>query len=274
MSKRKRAAVTGLINFIPALAFVTKDPVTLSIIAGFALTIVPLVEAFYVLYPEESKEFHEQIRRVKKEIVKSPEFLQALRNTYDTLLNTKEEEKRKIIMNAFNGAYISQEEYAKDNLERLQNTAHRISVPALQHLSFIKREILPRKKKEVEALTKKATPQAGFTNEEFKAFKKRTITISQFYDEWYQEQKRNAEKQFNRNKTEETKKKFDMAGAREQKWRQQFLEFWTEYNTLGILRQGNDPSIGTYGGGSGTVQYLTNFGERFLNYLVGVSKET
>lgn len=100
-----------------------------------------------------------------------------------------------------------------------------------------------------------------YTQPEFLKYQKRHIHITKFYDEWFdiQDQKsQNVSTTLN-----ETLK---------QKKRAEFRENWTEFNSLSIFQQGNDPTIGLVGGGGGTVQYLTSFGEKFLNYIENISQ--
>jgi len=173
---------------------------------------------------------------------------------------------------AFLGAYISSDEYAKNHLERLQETAQSMSLPALQHLAFIKRGIFPIRDMNLKSKPGKSQ-KIGYTDTEYREFLKRTMAISHDYNTWHDAQKQQVTKEFNRNTTAETKRAYDLIGAVEEKRRLQYSEYWSEYNSRGIFKQGNDPSIGTFGGGSGTVQYLTEFGERLLEYVEAVSLE-
>ena len=187
------------------------------------------------------------------------------------MVYAREKERRDIIKRAFTGAYISQDEYAKNNLERLQETAQALSLPALQHLAFIKRDILPIREMELKSKAQKSQ-MPGYTDIGYREYLKRTSAISNYYNTWHDEQKKEAQKEYNRNPTQENKDRYDLSGAEEQKRRMRFAEYWSEYVSRGVFRQGNDPSIGTIGGGSGTVQYLTEFGERLLQYVDVLSK--
>lgn len=227
------------------------------------------------LVPTETDKFVREVLesdKLTQDVIKSPEFQQALGSTLQNLVYSREKERQDMIKRAFTGAFISEDEYAKNHLERIQQIAQSMSLPALQHLSFIRSEIFPIRDMNLKAHPHKS-PLPGFTDLEYAEHLKRTSPISKSYDGWHQEQKQQATKEFNRNPTDENRRSFDLQGASEQKRRLRFSEFWAEYNSYGILRQGNDPAIGTVGGGSGTVQYLTEFGERLLEYVEAVSME-
>lgn len=260
------AAVAGIdeaINSVPDLALRTQlRAVSFAVKVPYAF----LKE----LLPTETDKFVKEVLssdKLTKKVIQSAEFQQALGNTLQNMVYAKEEERREIVKKAFTGAYISQDDYAKDNLERLQETANRISIPALQHLSFVKREILPIRSRNLEREVKENSLPVGFTVGEYMLFKQLTTPISKFYDEWHQEQQREAKEAFNKSPTDTNRQNYDLSGAKEQKLRRKFSEYWSELSSLGIFRQGNDPTIGLVGGGGGTVQYLTEFGEEFIKYL-------
>lgn len=268
MGKLKNAALVGTIAFQNALLNSTTDPMIKSILVFSSFAFLIPYAIFSELYKKEAEEILLDLLKsgkITEEVIKSPEFQQSLGNLFDNLKKMKESEKRDLNKRAFMGAYISEDEYTKNYLERIQDVSMRISVRAIQHLSFVKKEVLPLLKKEAESFMN--NPQAGYTPDGFKTHKMRTIAISQFYDEYYSNRRREVEREFNRNTNDETRRAFDLVGAEEQKTRLRFVEFWTEFNTLGIFRQGNDPTIGTVGGGSGTVQYLTEFGNEFIKYI-------
>lgn len=260
--------VETAIDFIP-------DPALRS-----QLKIITLaVKAPYIflkeLLPAETDQFINEVldlEKISHEIVFSAEFQQALGKTLDNMIYESETEVREIIKKIFKAAYISQDEYAKKHFSKLQNTAKQISLPALQHLVFIRQEILPIRDRVITTLARTEQPPVGYTKEEHYASKIRNTPISKFYDEWHQNNDQEVQKNFNRNPNAKTREAYDLSAAKERKTRQEFVEFWTEYNSLGIFRQGNDPSITTIGGGSGTNQYLTEFGEKFINYIFSVSK--
>lgn len=250
------------------------DPILRMQLSGLSLAVkVP----FYILrelYPSETDQFVKEAldaNKISQGLVNSPEFQQALGSTLEALIYARERERQNIIKKAFLGAYISSDEYAKNHLERLQETAKSMSLPAIQHLAFIKSEIFL-----IRDMNLKNKPQKsqriGYTDIEYKEFLKRTTAISHDYNAWHDAQKQQATKEFNRNSTDENRKTFDLIGANEDKRRMQYSEYWSEYNSRGIFRQGNDPTIGTVGGGGGTVQYLTEFGERLLEYVEAISK--
>lgn len=227
------------------------------------------------LLPTETDKFVKEVLesdKITQDVINSPEFQQALGSTLEALIYAREKERQDLIKKAFMGVYISTDDYAKNHLERLQETAQSISLPALQHLAFIKREIIPIREMGFKSKPEKS-PKIGYTDNEYKEFLKRTMAISHDYNTWHDAQKQQVTKEFNRNTTDETRRAYDLIGAVEEKRRLQYSEYWSEYNSRGIFKQGNDPSIGTFGGGSGTVQYLTEFGEKLLEYVEAVSLE-
>lgn len=275
MNKLNNALATTALSLVDIIVDAIPDP-ELKLKLKTLTYAVKIPYAFFKeLLPTEADEFIKELMqpgKISDIVIHSSEFQQALGNTLQNLAYVNDREKREIIKKAFTGAYISQDEYAKKHLDRLQETAQRISIPALQHLLFIKRDILPLWLRRVDELSNVSNVLPGYTLEEFKALKRRTTAISLVYDSWYEKRKQEVTAAFNRSDTQDTRKAYDLSGADESKHRTQFMEYWDEYASFGIFRQGNDPSIGTYGGGSGTVRYLTQFGEEFIKYLEGISK--
>jgi len=270
---RKGLAEAGLATIDHAIAQ-TPDPTLRLLLSTCALAVKIPYFILRELLPTETDEFVKETLesdKITQDVINSPEFQQALGSTLENLVYAREKERRDIIKRAFTGAYISQDEYAKNNLERLQETAQALSLPALQHLAFIKRDILPIREMELKSKAQKSQ-MPGYTDIGYREYLKRTSAISNYYNTWHDEQKKEAQKEYNRNPTQENKDRYDLSGAEEQKRRMRFAEYWSEYVSRGVFRQGNDPSIGTIGGGSGTVQYLTEFGERLLQYVDVLSK--
>lgn len=249
------------------------DPTLRMQLSGLSLAVKVPYYILRELYPTETDQFLKEALesdKITKDMVNSPEFQQALGSTLEVLMYAREKERQNLIKKAFLGAYISSDNYAKNHLERLQETAQSMSLPAIQHLAFIKREIFPIRDMDLKNKPERSQ-KIGYTDIEYKDFLKRTAAISNYYNGWHDAQKQQVTKEFNRNTTDETRTVYDLSSATEEKRRLQFSEYWSEYNSRGIFRQRNDPTIGTIGGG--TVQYLTEFGERLLEYVEAVSLE-
>lgn len=269
----KKALAGASISIIDHAISQVPDPEMRGYLSAASLAVkVP----YYILIELKQAETEEFVKKVITsdklglEEITSAEFQQAIGATLNNLIYAKEKERRDLIQRAFIGGYISSDKYAKDNLERLQETALSMSLPAIQHLAFIKSEILP-----IRELYLKSQPQksdrAGYTDSEFQELQRRRRPINYDYDSWYSQQKQEITKEFNRNPSDDSRRSFDLIGAVEDKQRSKYLEYWSEYNSRGIFRQGNDPTVGTFNGGGGSVQYLTDFGERLVNYVGAIS---
>ncbi len=191
MGKLKGALAAASLVSIDAMIASIPDPTAKAamVAATFALKI-PYAFLKEML-PDEADKFLEEIfssNKLTKKIVRSQEFQQALGNTLQNMVYAKDKSRRKIIKKAFMGAYISSNEYAKNNLERLQDVASRISIPALQHLSFLKTAIIPIRDKNLEQELIKDTSLPGFTDVEHKIHKKRTTSLNGSYNEWFKEE--------------------------------------------------------------------------------------
>lgn len=272
MGKIKRALTEASIAVIDHTISQISDPALRAQLSAMSLAVKVPYFILRGLLPTDTDNFVKKVLesdKITKDVIKSPEFQQALGITLQNLIYAREKERQEIIKRAFTGAYISSDEYAKHHLERLQETAQSMSLPTLQHLVFIKREIFPIRDMNLQSKPQKSQ-RIGFTDTEYREFLKRTTPISNDYNGWHEAQKQHATKEFNRNPTDENRRTFDLIGATDEKRRLQYSEYWAEYNSRGIFRQGNDPTIGTIGGG-GTVQYLTEFGERLLEYVEAIS---
>lgn len=266
------AALAGIDEMINAIA----DPALRATFKTMAFAVKVPYALLKELLPEETDTLITAVltsEQMTQEILHSPEFQQALGNTLDALTHAKEKVKRDIIKKVFTQAYLSNDEYAKNHMERLNDVTQRISIPALQHVVFLKQEILPMMDADVEGKMNPKTTSIGYSPDEYRQKLKRTTAISNYYDVWHTDRKQEITKNYHRNQTEEKRRIFDLSDADEQKRREQFSEIWAELNTLNIFRQGNNPAIGTVGGGGGTVQYLTTFGDQFMFYVASINTE-
>ncbi len=269
MGKLKKAMAGAAISLIDHAIAQIPDPGLRVYLSTASLAVKVPYYMLLELVPSETEKFAKEVfefDKVTQKVIQSAEFQQALGSTLMNLIYAKESERQEVIKKAFIGAYLNADEYAKDNLERLQETALAMSLPAIQHLAFIKTEIFPIRELNLRGKPEKSQ-KLGFTDTEYRGFLKKTSPISHDYNSWYQQEKQRVEKEFNRNKNEESRKAFDLFGAEEEKKRFQFGEYWAEYNSRGIFKQGNDPAIGTFNGGSGTVQFITEFGERLIEFM-------
>ena len=276
MSKIKNALTETAIVVIDDLIDAIPDTTLKTQLKAFSYAVKIPYALLKELHRKEPDDFLKEILdsgKINQKIIGSPEFQQAIGNTLQNMVYVKDKEKRHLIRRAFTGAFITGDEYALNHLERLQEAGQRISLPSLQHLFFVKRDIIPMRENSLTKETKRK-PSPGYTPSEFLISKRRTTPISKYYNQWHSEQKRKTKKAFNRQPNDKNRSKFDLSGATEQKRRMKYREYWTEFNTLGIYRQGNDPAIGTFGGGSGTVQYITEFGEEFIKYVQAVSSSS
>ncbi|OGE36925.1 hypothetical protein A3B45_00575 [Candidatus Daviesbacteria bacterium RIFCSPLOWO2_01_FULL_39_12] len=274
MGKLRRGLAEASLAVIDQAISQIPDPVLKLQISTLSLAVKVPYFILRELLPTETDKFLKEVlesSKITKDVINSPEFQQALGSTLANLTYARGIERQEIIKKAFIGAYISGDDYAKNHLERLQETAESMSLPAIQHLAFIRREIFPIRDMDLKSKPEKSQ-KIGYTDDEYQGFLKRTAAISNYYNSWHDAQKQEITKEFNRNTTDETKRAYDLISANEEKRRLQYSEYWSEYNSRGIFKQGNDPTIGTFGGGSGTVQYLTEFGERLLEYVEAISK--
>ncbi len=254
LASASREAIDPLISLVidPALK-------AQLIAASFALK-VPYA-FFKELLPDEADEFLKEALlapNLTKTLFESSEFQQALGNTLQNLIYAKEKTKRDLIKKVFLEAYINQQEYAKNHLERLQGIAQQISLPGLEHLFFLKKQVIPLRDKELDNTLKIQSPPSGFTQDEFRHLKLRTVAISTFYDAWHSLQ---------RVPNSPPRPDERMLDAIEDKKRNEFSEIWSELDSLAIFKQGSDPTVGEVRRVTGTIQYLTDFGEKFLSYL-------
>lgn len=97
---------------------------------------------FADLYPQESSDFISLVKihlaEVEKELVESKQFQQSLALTLETLLRTRSERKRKIIVEIFLNGYISANERETAQIERLYRVTQEISLEAVEPLFLYK----------------------------------------------------------------------------------------------------------------------------------------
>lgn len=97
--------------------------------------------------PEEAEDFMKQVGEHREEIatqlLKSKEFQQALIITFDSLIRTRSEKKRRIVKQVFFKGYIPAKKHEEFELERFYSRSQEISMEAVAYLHFIKKEIMP-----------------------------------------------------------------------------------------------------------------------------------
>ena len=273
MGKLKSAVAAASLTVIDGLIDSVPDPLLKQQLKSFTFAVKVPYAFLKELYKKEPDEVLNEVLKSGKitlDVINSPEFQQALGNTFQYMAYAKEKEKRDLIKKAFIGAYISQDEYSKDHLERLQDTAQRISLPALQHLGFVKKEILPLWEKEMEIKAKEPllSPDfIGLTHNEIKKMIRGQIPIARRWEYEIAEDERLL-------KDIVTSNPYETKSVLRQKLANNRIEYWLELNILGIFKQGNSSTGVTNGEGGEGFQYLTEFGENFINYVEALSKHS
>jgi len=209
--------------------------------------------------PEEAEDFMQQFgvnrKKITKELFASREFEQSLIITFDALIRTRGEYKRKIIKRAFFKGYIPSKEKKLFELERLYITSQNISIDAAEYLGFLKKEILPLYVAELEQKQHQPKYRDG-----------RPLspnTISYFVANWINKQfdisDENIKEIYSELDNDETLQK----GLSKKKlyYEDKFEEHSSEYTSLGIFK-----TTGTTFNGKPAYTF-TEFGLRYLNYL-------
>ena len=224
------------------------------------------------LHPIESKDFLLMIRKFVKEIGEelfdSSDFQQSLIVTFDSLLKTRNEKKRKLIRTIFLNGYISSENRELFEMERYYKVANEISIPAIEYLKFIYDVILPLKAKIEKIDMQKFRIEHQKDKERLVVqlfFKKKfdSEIIKQWIYEEYNPDSETMKIKFpDLSDNEEQKEKYS---AEEKKKRDQYVEMASELTSLGIMRSGTvDGGLG-YGTRGG--ENLTDFGKKFLEFI-------
>lgn len=204
-------------------------------------------------------EVNENIKPLTYALWSSTEFRQSILSTLDSLIRTRTAEKRRIIKAIYTRGYLKAEDKEKFELERLNTTANQISVDAVKHLQFIKKEIMPIHSELAQA--EDQIPAEPKPNREWWLRRNlQRIKLSEAIQKYiYSEYGLNSPKK----KVDEPDSKDRQAwdewarkvGDEENEVRTEFLEYATELISLGIFSSN--------GGG----YTWTRYGLSFLQYL-------
>lgn len=225
----------------------------------------------YLLYadvlPNESAKFMKKIKKninnIQGELMKSSEFQQSLLLTFETLLRTREEEKRKVIETVFLCGFIASLDRQKFYLERFYRVAQEISIAGLEHLNFISKTIFPLKEKIIREEVAKMNKQNRDNDDEWwyklEYYRKPDSEVIQLWihDE-YDANSPKVKAYAPPENTNEWKKWMNQIGDKKRQIENNFAEITSELLSLGIFR-----SIATYNGNAYT---LTAFGREFIEY--------
>lgn len=209
------------------------------------------------------KELDENTPGWKKDLADSPEFQQAFLLTLEAIARTRNQNKRRLIRLVFLNEYIPAEDRERISIERFYRAIQEISIEAMEHLLFIKKTILPRKKQmvleEVAAMNK---TNRAYDDEWWYRRNMDRMPESQVIEKWIYEEYNVNSPNIKRNKppdhTPEWEEWMHKHSDEEYSIRKQFGEFRSELLSLGIMIQRQDYD-GNYS--------LTEFGKHFLEYV-------
>lgn len=230
------------------------------------------VASFFDLYPEESKEFWDQLKQhtpqIKEELLSSKEFQQSLALTFEALLRTREARKRALIKQIYLSGYISTDDRHEMNLERFYRVSQEISLEALEYLKFIAEEILPRKEKWAKEEVAKMKGNHEGSVEWWEELTMRRKPDSEIIMRWiYEEFNPNSEIVKARIPNVLQDKSLSKAQfEKEREKENQYAEISSELLSLGIFRTIVSGG-GGFGGGASNAQTLTEFGHEFIKFV-------
>lgn len=227
---------------------------------------------FTDLYPNEGKEFLEQVRKNAIEIgdilISSKDFQQSLALTFETLLRTRERRKRDLIKEVYLNGYIPAEDRYKMTLERFYRIGQEISLEALEYLKFIDETIIPLKENWArEEVTKMSKENRENDDEWWFRLNLQRKPDTEIIVQWiYEEFNPNSPKVKKRFPNIEKDKALTAKQFDEERKRLNLLaEISNELLSLGIFR--NLVTGGLIGQGVGSSQTLSKFGQEFIKYV-------
>jgi len=233
------------------------------------------VWSFFDLYPDEGKEFWNLLKKhvpqLKEEILSSQEFQQSLAITFEALIRTREIKKRKLIQQIYLDGYVSAEDRHLINLERFYRVAQEISLESLEYLKFISEVIIPRKEKWAKEEVAKMKGKHEGSVEWWEELTMRQKPDSEVIMHWiYEEFNPNSEIVKSRIPNISQDKNLSKAQFEEERKKQnQYAEISSELLSLGIFRVGvKDGGIGS---GASKVEFLTEFGYKFIDFVKTLS---
>lgn len=241
---------------------------------GFKLAIheaIGLFGYYMALKQEEVNSFVQDLMKhpevYRKEIIESKEFRDGFIIVFENYLKARTEEKKQFIKNILLG-FAKSNNKKKFELERLQDTILKISSESIEVLLFIKKEILPIIKENVDkemANYKNTIPE---DNERLSDITWQRQSVSKIIMEWiyerYNSNSPQVKKQYNIGSEHNPELSVKIASI-EHKVTKEKTECWPELLGLGIFRL--TVSGGVIGSGAGSEYHLTNFGLKFIEYL-------
>jgi hypothetical protein len=261
-------AIPGMMPFIQRVIdpFLTTNPYW-----GLAIyAVIGLYGVYLALRQDELNELIIFIQKhpeeFREEIVKSEEFRKGFIQFFDTYVKERLDNKRKILREILL-SFAKVENKEEYELERLQDTVLRISPEAIELLAFIKKEILPKLRKNVESeiLVMKYLPEdRERLLDTIWARQSVSEAIMNWIGENYNPNSQKVKKQYNIGSEHNETLSVRIWGI-EHKVTKEKTEAWPELLGLGIFRI--TVTGGTIGSGSGSSYHLTDFGFRFMDYI-------
>lgn len=275
MSKDNSISVEAITQqvgvLVPALLPVfNADPVwgaIFAIIYGFFPALMQLKQE---RINEVAKFIQEHPEEFRKEIVQSEEFQEGFLVFFEQYLKSRIKIKRDILKKIFLG-YTTAEDKEHYELERLNDCLVRITIPSLEFLAFLKKEIIPILEAQIEEELKQETYKKSDRSKEWWHDQLMvqhsiwTLIDKWIHDELSPENQKVKEEYGIKNNEGWIPDLQHRAETREKDKRDQIRESTSELVTLGIfdLRIGG----GTWGGGGGKDYSLTTFGIKFLSHI-------
>lgn len=237
-------------------------PALLAIKIGWASVRVAVAVSNDLL-PEETREYWQEIELATKnkfELLNSVEFKQSLTNTFDSFVKARDIKKRQLIKEIFLSGYISTSDYNNFEIERMNEVATRISLPALQHLKFLLETILPMQTIDIE----KNITEVKKDTDLLRRGQKGINPLSKYLGDWiYNEHNINSDKFKNDKVNSNDIDQINNQGRIENMVRDNFTEYSNELLSLSILRP--VPTFDTQGFD------FTQFGVSFGKYVSSLS---
>lgn len=241
---------------------------------GFRLAIhesIGLFGYYMALKQEEVNSFVQELIKhpevYRKEIVESKEFRDGFVISFENYLKARSKKKKQFIQNILLG-FASSTDKEMFELERLQDTILRISPEALELLVFLKKEILPIMKENVETEMKNYKGTIPEENERLIDITWQRQSASSVIMKWihdrYNSNSPSVKKQYNLGSEHNPELSAKIA-AIEHKITKGKTECWPELSGLGIFRM--NVTGGLIGDGAGANYHVTDFGFRFIEYI-------
>lgn len=226
---------------------------------------------YMALKQEEVNSFVQELMNhpdiYRKEIVVSKEFRDGFVISFENYLKARSKKKKQLIQSILLG-FTSSIDKEKFELERLQDTILRISPEALDLLVFLKKEILPLMRENVEKEMKSYKSTIPEEAERLLDVTWQRQSVSSVIMKWiyyrYNSNSPSVKKQYNLGSEHNPELSAKIA-AIEHKIAKEKTGSWPELSGLGIFRM--NVTGGLVGEGAGSNFHITDFGLRFLDYI-------